>query len=365
MNNFSALDLVHLPMCLAAHGYADFVTSHIRFGCQMERMLAAADSALVELRPLLDLFLFGRTAQIDALPPVIKELLPALIELDIVVPVDGGLVQSTGLSLLPIFGRWVFSQQLLPSPAVYFGDDTLALMQRLTPPQDGTILDLCSGPGTLALHCAGFAREVVAVEINPAAAAVARLNVVMNRLVDRVCLYIGDLYTPVAGQRFDLITANPPLIPLPRNLPFPFVGHGGEDGLAVTRRIIREAPNYLTDTGSVQIIGTCLSDGILPAVVDALDDILPSALDVLVTVTAHMPLRRGDWQFEMLAATARPLKNRDGTLASDPHHLIEDFLERANVDHLAYFLLRLNHGRGIINVMDLSDEGNRNSLWYA
>ncbi len=38
-------------------------------------------------------------------------------------------------------------------------------------------------------------------------------------------------------SRFDLICMNPPLLPIPSGLGYPFIGDGGPDGLAVTRRV--------------------------------------------------------------------------------------------------------------------------------
>jgi hypothetical protein len=201
---------------------------------------------------------------------------------------------------------------------------------------------------------------VTAVELNPASIAVAALNVALNGLDDRVTLRIGDLYGPVRGCAFDLICANPPLIPLPKDLPFPFVGHGGADGLAVTRRIVRDAPSHLNDRGSVQIIGTSLSDGLLPQVIGHLEESLPPTLDATITVTAHMPCRRGDWQFEMLARTAKP-----SPAVANPRELLENALDEAGASHLAYFFVRLEEGTGAISIMDLSQDGGPRHLWYA
>lgn len=351
--------LSDLPRVLSRWGYSDFVASFMLYGSNLALMADARNLAPPGLRVVLDLFLFGQPVQENDLPESLRALLPMLERYGIVER-HADAVVSTGLSLLFVCGKWIFAQQLRPSPAIYFGDDSLALMRRLTPPPSGKVLDLCSGPGTLAIHCAHIAAETIAVELNPAASAVAYLNVLLNGLEDRISLRIGDLYAPVKGKSFDLICANPPLIPLPEGLEFPFVGHGGADGLAITRRIIRDAPGHLNDQGSVQIIGTSLSDGLSPQVVEHLEEALPSTLDAFVTVTAHMPCRRGDWQFEMLVNTAKR-----SSLAPDARKLLEEALVAARGSHLAYFFLRLEEGSRSISVMDLSREGGERHLWYA
>lgn len=352
------LRLSDLPRALSQCGYADFVANYLVLGCDIGSMASARSLAPLTLRPLLDLFLLGQTISEDDLPDRILPFLPLLEQYGILTR-NAQRLKSSGLSLLFIHGRWIFCQQLFPSPSIYFGDDSLALMRRLTPPPGGKVLDLCSGPGTQAIHCAGLAAEVVAVELNPAAGAVAYLNVAMNGLESRVTLRLGSLYDPVKGRQFDLICANPPLLPIPSNLSFPFVGDGGVDGFAVTRRIVGNAPAHLHDRGSVQIIGTCLSDGLLPHAIEHLEESLPSTLDALVTVTAHMPCRRGDWQFEMLAATVRPSEG------SDPRRVLEEALVSARASHLCYFFARLTEGTGAVVVMDLSQEHSRRHLWYA
>src|SRR5262245_32707253 len=76
------------------------------------------------------------------------------------------------------------------------------------------ILDLCTGSGVIAVSLAKEypAARVVATELSPAAAAIARRNAARNQVADRVDVREGDLFAPVAGEQFDLITANPPYI---------------------------------------------------------------------------------------------------------------------------------------------------------
>lgn len=71
-------------------------------------------------------------------------------------------------------------------------------------------LDLGTGSGIGAIFAARLGYHVVAVDINPNAVRCARINVLLNDLDELVEIRRGDLYAPVAGQRFDLVMFNPP-----------------------------------------------------------------------------------------------------------------------------------------------------------
>jgi release factor glutamine methyltransferase len=76
------------------------------------------------------------------------------------------------------------------------------------------VLDLCTGSGAIAVSLAKElpAATVVATDVSPAAAAIAKRNVERNGVADRVEVRVGDLFAPVAGEPFDLIVSNPPYI---------------------------------------------------------------------------------------------------------------------------------------------------------
>ncbi len=73
-----------------------------------------------------------------------------------------------------------------------------------------TALDMGTGSGVGAVFAARLGARVVAVDVNPEAVRCARLNVLLNRLEDRIEVREGDLFAPVAGELFDLVLFNPP-----------------------------------------------------------------------------------------------------------------------------------------------------------
>lgn len=118
----------------------------------------------------------------------------------------------------------------------------------------GTALDLGTGCGVQALHLAGHVDRVIATDLNPRALELARLTLMING-VDAE-LRTGDLFAPVADERFDLIITNPPYVIAPaesseRRLTYRESDRTG-DGLVM--RLIRDAPARLTEGGSCQIL---------------------------------------------------------------------------------------------------------------
>ncbi|HET7340423.1 MAG TPA: protein-(glutamine-N5) methyltransferase, release factor-specific, partial [Methylomirabilota bacterium] len=103
--------------------------------------------------------------------------------------------------------------------------------------------------------------RVIALEVSPAAVALAAANVAALGLTARVSVVRSDVFAALDGAtRADLIVANAPYLPsaLIATLA-PEVSRfdprealdGGADGLDVIRRIAREAPARLTPGGAL------------------------------------------------------------------------------------------------------------------
>ncbi|HLT19044.1 MAG TPA: 50S ribosomal protein L3 N(5)-glutamine methyltransferase [Thermomicrobiales bacterium] len=127
------------------------------------------------------------------------------------------------------------------------------------PAQVGTVLDLCTGSGCLAILAAlTFPNaRVDAVDLSEEALAVAERNVTDYGLEQRVNLIRSDLFRSVPAKRYDLILSNPPYVDAPsmkalpaeyRHEPAMALG-SGRDGLDATRVILREAKKHLADDG--------------------------------------------------------------------------------------------------------------------
>jgi release factor glutamine methyltransferase len=88
---------------------------------------------------------------------------------------------------------------------------TLATSPLAAPPRPGArALDMGTGSGAAALLAARRGWRVTAVDLNPEAVKCARINALWNGLDGSLDVRQGDLFAPVAGERFDLIVFNPP-----------------------------------------------------------------------------------------------------------------------------------------------------------
>jgi len=131
------------------------------------------------------------------------------------------------------------------------------------PAEVRSTLDLCTGAGCLGILLAHtFPNAAVdATDISPQALEVAARNVSDYGLNTRVRLLQSDLFDALEAARYDVIVSNPPYVtqaamqalpPEYRHEPAAALA-GGDDGLDLVRRILREAKRHL-QRGGVLIV---------------------------------------------------------------------------------------------------------------
>lgn len=131
-----------------------------------------------------------------------------------------------------------------------------------------SVLDLCTGSGSLAILAAmAFPQACVdAADISDDALALARLNVADQGLKDRVHLKKGDLFASLGKARYDLIISNPPYVDEEGMAELPeeyrhepaLALDGGDQGIAIVRRILGEAAKHLKPGGGLLCeVGRC------------------------------------------------------------------------------------------------------------
>ncbi len=143
-------------------------------------------------------------------------------------------------------------------------EDSFLFAENLTMQEGLSVLDMGTGCGILGIIAAAQGARVIAVDINPYAAACAKENARLNGLSDNMFLVQADLFTFAAKRRaFDLIMFNAPYLP---SEPFEDESWlsrswaGGSTGRQVIDRFISEAPNYLRASGRVLLMQSTLSD---------------------------------------------------------------------------------------------------------
>jgi SAM-dependent methyltransferase len=119
-------------------------------------------------------------------------------------------------------------------------------------------LDVGTGNGIQALLAARHAEHVVATDLNARALGFARFNLALNG-AENVELRQGSFLEPVAGERFDLVVANPPYVISPESS-FVFRDSGlGRD--RVSEQLVRALPALLEEGGLATIMVSWVQDG--------------------------------------------------------------------------------------------------------
>ena len=126
----------------------------------------------------------------------------------------------------------------------------------------GSVLDLCTGSGCLAILAARvFPHALVdGVDISADALEVAERNITEKGLDERIELFCSDLFSGLGKRRYDLIITNPPYVSeaemkaLPEEFraePALALAGGGEEGMAIVARILEAAADHLTPEGGL------------------------------------------------------------------------------------------------------------------
>jgi release factor glutamine methyltransferase len=136
----------------------------------------------------------------------------------------------------------------------------------LPPPGRRQLLAIDVGTGSGCIACALASErpdlDVIAVDVSPAATAIARDNARALDLAARVRVVAADLFDGIRDLGADLIVSNPPYLPtaLVPELPPEVRIHeptlaldGGGDGLALIRRIVTTARRCLRPSGALLV----------------------------------------------------------------------------------------------------------------
>ncbi|TDB86152.1 class I SAM-dependent methyltransferase [Actinomadura sp. KC216] len=128
------------------------------------------------------------------------------------------------------------------------------------------VLDVGTGCGVQAVHVAGRnpGARITATDVNPRALDLAGMSVALSGAPEGEVEFLeGSLLEPVRGRRFDLIVSNPPFVVAPpgdRRFTYRESGMPGDD---FCRRLVADAPKYLTEGGYCQLLANWLHvDGV-------------------------------------------------------------------------------------------------------
>lgn len=161
------------------------------------------------------------------------------------------------LVLERVVGRPLLVLPGVMNPALFRTGPVLARYLESNPlPPGAPVLDMGTGSGLLALVAAGQGARVVAVDINPEAVRCARINALLNRMEARVDVRHGDLFAPVAGERFARILFNPPFFAGEPGGPFDYAWRSN----TVAGRFAAELAPHLEPGGDALVVLSSLGE---------------------------------------------------------------------------------------------------------
>ncbi|RKF23805.1 methyltransferase domain-containing protein [Micromonospora globbae] len=191
----------------------------------------------------------------------------ALAPLDVTEALAGGLVERhgdglrAGVDLEPYGDEWWVladvpasarpGRPLHAEHVLGIGGATQTLIGATIRRPVATALDLGTGSGVQALHLSTHARSVTATDVSPRALRFAATTAALNG--QHWELLQGDMVTPVAGRRFDLVVSNPPFVVGPGTTTHVY-RDSGRVGDTMGSELAAAAPDLLTEGGTMQYL---------------------------------------------------------------------------------------------------------------
>ena len=162
---------------------------------------------------------------------------------------------------------------------------------------------------------------------------------------------------------------NPPLLPIPEDVPYPFVGDGGPDGLNITSKVIRGAGDKLTDSGYLSAIGMIgLGTNNQSAFERIQNDLLQAGLNGVLTIISSFNLGPQSGWIDGIACTS--VAHAPGKYSSKEEAVKEIsraykkiHYDRVCTYHLKAWRERQPFQNPILTIQDCSADGNPLGPW--
>lgn len=141
--------------------------------------------------------------------------------------------------------------------AVVYGpaEDSMLLLRHAQAMVSGSVLDMGTGSGVLAIAAAQKpeVKRVVAVDIDPDAVRHARCQAEESGVSGRIEFRVGDLFEGMGGKGFDWILFNPPYLPSEGSAD-EASWSGGVGGSETIRRFLEAAEGHLNPGGAIIMV---------------------------------------------------------------------------------------------------------------
>ncbi len=134
-------------------------------------------------------------------------------------------------------------------------DDSLLMISTINPRASQSVLEMGTGSGIIALHCARAGCEVIAADISQESLDCARNNAQINGL--EIKFIQSDLFSNIDGK-FDIIIFNPPYLSGKDSEVLAVDDKrqliGGEVGHELSVKFMEQAISYLSENGRIYLL---------------------------------------------------------------------------------------------------------------
>lgn len=132
--------------------------------------------------------------------------------------------------------------------------ENLCFIGLMKAPEGGLALDIGTGSGIFAIFLAHKGLNVVGVDTNPRALALAKLNIKLNEVESRVVLVRGSLGNGFHAGTFDYICCNLPFVPVPPGVTTFEHSDAGPTGQAILQQALLDVGRLLKPKGIFQMV---------------------------------------------------------------------------------------------------------------
>lgn len=300
------------------------------------------------------------SAQVNA---VVKYLLN-----DGILREDGGLLSTRGLVLNKYRGVWFFVEQYSVCSQAYFGPDSIALAKRLVPSSGKKALDVCSGTGIQSLILAKCGMQVTSIELNRNIEHIYEFNAKINNVSDAVKLVIKEAgsYLASCSEKFDYVVSNPPLVPIPKQIPYPLTGDGGLYGIDITLKIINSLPKILNIWGEALILG--LTPSYLPTLYEEhplIKNLKRIGLTCIISILSVEELSFTSDYIQSVSVSSYRYDSTQFISGADCSNQLYKAFKDENLKYVVQFTLRIINDKDTSNILiyDHSGKSKQTRLW--
>lgn len=141
-------------------------------------------------------------------------------------------------------------------------EDTFLLIDNLMVQSGYDVLEIGTGTGLVSICASLKCSSVTSTDINPYAIKCAEANIKLNNR-DNITVIKSDLFDNINGK-YDLILFNTPYLPVTDEEhvddEYSKAWDGGENGRDIIDKFLKQAPLYLKENGTIQLVQSSLSD---------------------------------------------------------------------------------------------------------